>query len=70
MTKNFKLIFCDYVQKAKEELEYRREFWNTNNELKMSSNNIDIYIPSKSNLNKNNYLKTSINNYSNVTDYE
>ena len=70
ISKNFKVTFCDYVQKAREEMDYRREFWNTDDELTIASNNIDLYIPSTSNYNKFNYLKSSINNYSKITDYE
>ena len=70
ISKNFKVTFCDYVQKAREEMDYRREFWNTDDELTIASNNIDLYIPPTSNFNKFNYLKSSINNYSKITDYE
>ena len=65
---NFKIIFCDYVQNTQEVLEFKRGSWNLN-KLIIDSNIIDIYIPPRNNSNKNNYLKSSINNYSKVTNY-
>ena len=66
---NFKVIFCDYVQNTQEVLEFKRGSWNLN-KLIIDSNIIDIYIPPRNNSNKNNYLKSSINNYSKVTNYD
>ena len=66
---NFKIIFCDYVQNTQEVLEFKRGSWNLN-KLIIDSNIIDIYIPPRNNSNKNNYLKSSINNYSKVTNYD
>ena len=66
---NFKVTFCDYVQNTQEVLEFKRGSWNLN-KLIIDSNIIDIYIPPRNNSNKNNYLKSSINNYSKVTNYD
>ena len=66
---NFKIIFCDYVQNTQEVLEFKRGSWNLN-KLIIDSNIIDIYIPPRNNSNKNNYLKSSINNYSKITNYD
>ena len=66
---NFKVIFCDYVKNTQEVLEFKRGSWNLN-KLIIDSNIIDIYIPPRNNSNKNNYLKSSINNYSKVTNYD
>ena len=69
LSQNFKLSFCDYVQKAREELEFRREYWNNNCELKICSNEIVLFIPSLGNFNKFNYLKRNESNFSNITNY-
>ena len=45
MNENFKLTFCDYVKKAKENLEYKRKYWNKNNKLIISPDKINIFIP-------------------------
>ena len=67
---NFKVTFCDYVQKAKEDLEVKRHSWNNDNKLIIDSNIVDIYIPPKNTFYKTNYLKSSINNYSKITNYD
>ena len=52
MNENFKFSFCDYVKKAKENLEYKRKHWNGNNKLMISHDKINIFIPPTNNFNK------------------
>ena len=69
LSKHLKVTTCDYIKKAREQMEYRRNKWNNNDELIISSNEISIFIRPKSFYNKLNILKDSIDKYSNITNY-
>ena len=66
LSKYFQLNFCDYVLKAKKEMEYKRKYWNNKDKLTISSHIIDIFIPQKNYINKSNSLKKT-NTYSSYT---
>ena len=70
LNKNFKLKFCDYVEKAKNELQYKRKHWNKIDKLIISSNNNNIFIPPKNYFNKLNNLKKVNTNSSYITNYD
>jgi hypothetical protein len=69
----YKLNFCNYVKKEKEELRNKKKNFFNKNELIMCINEIDVYIPSRSALsskhvsfmNKNSFLLTE----SHISDY-
>ena len=59
----------DYVEKAKNQLKYKRKHWNNINELIICSNIIEISIQSKNYFNKFNNLKKVNSNSSYITNY-
>ena len=64
--KNFKVKFCQYVKKQKEDLKNKRKNWNKNNELIICFNEIDIFIPPK---NTQGYIIRANSNISHVSDF-
>jgi hypothetical protein len=73
----FKLNFCNYVKKAKEELKNKKKNFFNKNELIMCVNEIDVYIPPRSGLSSkhvsfmdnNSFLLRANSNKSHISDY-
>ena len=65
-SKNFKVKFCQYVKKQKEDLKNKRKNWNKNNELIICFDEIDIFIPPK---NTQGYIIRNNSNISHVSDF-
>lgn len=73
----FKLTFCNYVKKAKDELRIKKKNYYNKNELIICINEIDVYIPPRSALSsrhvsfndKNSFLLRANSNTSHISDY-
>ena len=73
----FKMNFCNYVKKAKEELRNKKKNFYNKNELIMCINEIDVYIPPRSAFSsrhasfndRNDFILRSNTNTSRISDY-
>jgi hypothetical protein len=65
ISKNFKIKFSPYV-KQKDNLKFKKKNWNKKNELIISLNEIEIFIPSKK---ASSYVMRTYSNASHYSDY-
>jgi len=73
----FKLTFCNYVKKAKEELRNKKHNFYNKNELFICTNEVDIYLPPRGALSsrhisyqdKTSFLLRANSNTSHISDY-